>query len=93
MGLRYPKVKNMMGKLPKSPGMPKMPLAGAGSVVKGPSMAPTVSAAPFGAAAAPKVAPMTLPTSENDMTREMPIELGDPQRLGKIATMLRMGRR
>ena len=95
--LKYPKVKNMMGGMPRTPGMPGVakpmaPMQGAANVMKGPSMSPSRGSAPFGISA-PKAAPMTLPSPQTTVNQATPIELGDPQRLGKIATLLRMGRR
>lgn len=95
--IRYPKLQNMMTKLPRPAGManvgaPVMP----GARVKAlaapvPQMTPMPTQA-LPAAGIPHTA-MTLPSLQTTQNQATPIELGDPQRLAKIATLLRMGRR
>jgi hypothetical protein len=95
--IRYPKLQNMMTKLPRPAGMggvgaPVMPGAGARALA-----APAPRMAPMPTQALPTAAmphtQMTLPSIQATQNQAMPIELGDPQRLAKIATLLRMGRK
>ena len=87
----------MMGGLAKPAGMPaprapSMPLVGAKQLT---SPTPSTMSAPK--MALPTVqerAPgLTLPSITSTQNEAAPIELGDPQRLNKIATLLRLGRK
>jgi hypothetical protein len=95
--IRYPKLKNMMGNMPKPAAMPGAgampnPMAGAQSL-KAP--APSMMSQPKMAlpGAMDRAPASTLPSIASTQNEETPIELGDPKRLSRIATILRMGRK
>lgn len=82
---RFPKLKGMMPNAMQAPmnpaqAMPKMP-----TMVRQP-------AAPF-AVPMPAAPRASLPSIQATANQATPIELGDPKRLAKIATILRMGRK
>lgn len=95
--IRYPRLRSMMPNLPTNsiPKAPSMaaPNVGARAMMGPPPAAPMGGRAAFGA---PPAAPMdraSLPSIQATANQATPIELGDPKRLGKIATILRMGRK
>jgi hypothetical protein len=93
MANRFPKLKGMMPNLPRN-AMPAAPRVGnpAMGMPKAPTMMAQPSSAPFAAPSA--VAPrLSLPSIQTTANQATPIELGDPKRLAKIATILRMGRK
>jgi hypothetical protein len=91
--MRYPKLKTMM------PGMPRNAAPGGTSSLNPAMKMPSMPMAPHQpstvAFAAPGAVrpPSTLPSLQSTQNTATPIELGDPQRLGKIATLLRLGRK
>lgn len=86
----------MMPNLPAN-SMPKAPAMGAPAMqakaLAGPLKSPPAAGMkPFSAPAAP-MDRSSLPSLQATQNEATPIELGDPQRLAKIATILRMGRK
>lgn len=95
--IRYPKLKNMMGGMPKPAAMPSSkapPMPGAGARALSAPM-PSMPSTPTMAlpSATEKAPSLTLPSISSTQNEATPIELGDPKRLAKIATMLRLGRK
>ena len=95
--IRYPKLRTMMPNLPANP-VPKAPSmaapnVGARAMMGPPPAAPMGGRAAFGAPPAPMAPRSTLPSLASTANQATPIELGDPKRLARIGTILRMGRK
>lgn len=91
--IRYPRLKTMM---PAMPGNAMPAPARVGNPAMAMPKVPTMGAQPSMAAMpAPsfKAPASSLPSIQSTANSATPIELGDPKRLGKIATILRMGRK
>lgn len=86
----YPKMKNLLALSNKVPGPVTAPVM---TPPKVPMSAPVKPAfASPGMPSVPKTH-MTVPSLQATSNEAVPIELGDPKRLSKIATILRMGRK
>lgn len=84
--MRFAKLKNMM---PRTTA-PRVASPMGAAVPKMPAMPSNISAAPMVTA---PMARATLPSIQSTANTATPIELGDPKRLAKIGTLLRLGRK
>jgi len=86
--MKYPKMRGMMG--PRIPN-PMMGAKNLQSPMPGPMNTPV---APVAMPDPMKTAPTpTLPSIPTNMDSQSSIDLDDPQRLAKISTLMKMGRR